>query len=182
MEKNPLEIKISERKPTINKQGRPLISENVGFSPQPKSSVILDLLTRNKDLDQINELEDIVELEEKEFICKICSKRNDSEKEHKKHLQTHRKEQLFVCDFPNCSYSCKLSCNLIKHKRVHTSEKPYICDQCPFRTNFVNSLKVHKRIHTTERPYSCEYCAYRCNSSSNLKKHRMHRHTDTKKS
>lgn len=86
------------------------------------------------------------------------------------------KNIVYPCDYPKCSYTCKLSSNLIKHKRTHTMEKPYLCDQCSFRSNFVNSLKVHKRIHTNERPYSCIYCSYRCNSSSNLKKHCKHRH------
>ncbi|XP_059047452.1 zinc finger protein 681-like isoform X2 [Achroia grisella] len=108
-------------------------------------------------------------------IDEICPYSN--EKEHKKIIKTYCDKQ-FACDYPECSYICKLSSNLIKHKRIHTSEKPYLCDQCSFRSNFVNSLKVHKRIHTSERPYSCTYCNYKCNSSSNLKKHCRHRHWD----
>ncbi|XP_026764167.2 zinc finger protein 271-like isoform X2 [Galleria mellonella] len=99
---------------------------------------------------------------------------HSNKKELMKHVIKHDKE--FSCDYPGCSYICKLSSNLIKHKRIHTSEKPYLCDQCSFRSNFVNSLKVHKRIHTSERPYACNYCDYRCNSSSNLKKHYRHKH------
>lgn len=102
--------------------------------------------------------------------------RSDSLKEHRKHVSTH---QQFSCNYPNCSYSCKLSSNLIKHKRVHTNEKPYLCDRCSFRSNFVNSLKAHRRIHTAEKPYQCEHCSYRCNSSSNLKKHCNLRHSKT---
>lgn len=86
--------------------------------------------------------------------------------------------KIYPCDFPNCKYACKLSSNLVKHKRTHTSEKPYLCHQCSFRSNFINSLKVHQRIHTAEKPYGCKFCSYRCNSSSNLKKHCKHRHSN----
>lgn len=82
----------------------------------------------------------------------------------------------YFCDYPECHYTTKLSSNLIKHKRKHTSEKPFLCDQCTFRTNFINSLTVHRRIHTAERPFACKYCSYKCNSSSNLKKHCHYRH------
>ncbi|XP_063372455.1 zinc finger protein 62 homolog [Cydia amplana] len=110
-----------------------------------------------------------------EITCYVCSHRSSGPQAHRKHLSIHR-DQPYTCNFPNCKYTCKLSCNLIKHKRIHTSEKPFLCDQCTFRSNFANSLKVHRRIHTSERPYGCQLCSYRCNSSSNLKKHCRHRH------
>ncbi|XP_061714294.1 putative zinc finger protein 56 [Cydia pomonella] len=109
------------------------------------------------------------------ITCYVCSHRSSSLQAHRKHLSIH-KNQLYACNFPDCKYTCKLSCNLIKHRRIHTSEKPFLCDQCTFRSNFANSLKVHRRIHTSERPYGCQLCSYRCNSSSNLKKHCLHRH------
>ncbi|KAI8429717.1 hypothetical protein MSG28_000280 [Choristoneura fumiferana] len=112
-----------------------------------------------------------------EIACYICPHRSNSQKAHREHLIIHR-NQPYKCNFPNCNYICKLSSNLIKHKRIHTLEKPFLCDQCTFRTNFGNSLKVHKRIHTSERPYGCQYCSYQCNSSSNLKKHCLHRHRE----
>ncbi|KAI5642511.1 hypothetical protein NE865_05538 [Phthorimaea operculella] len=118
-----------------------------------------------------------------EVVYETRPKRSKNEKPRKKSKKrlSNPQEKSYVCDYPNCSYAAKLSCNLVKHKRIHTSEKPYICDQCPFRTNFINSLKVHKRIHTAEKPFNCEICGYRCNTSSNLKKHRMHRHPEVAK-
>ncbi|XP_013167149.1 PREDICTED: zinc finger protein 271-like [Papilio xuthus] len=165
-----------------NKRGRPVKSKNIQFGPQP-TSIISQLLRKNvKKLVKHNNITNeqvptIVEGDKKDedtnFLCVVCSLRMSNKKEYKKHLKIHKN---YSCKFPECNYTTKLSSNLIKHKRKHTSEKPYLCDQCTFRTNFINSLKVHKRIHTEERPYACKHCSYKCNSSSNLKKHCQYRH------
>lgn len=189
-----------------NKSGRPVKSKNVQFGPQPPS-IISQLLRKNVTnivkhnnvtVEATNNIEDDKKVEETDYLCVICSLRYvlilnyyklnvvlitnnlfcrmSDKKEYKKHLKGHKN---YSCKYPECNYTTRLSSNLIKHKRKHTSEKPFLCDQCTFRTNFINSLKVHKRIHTEERPYACEHCSYKCNSSSNLKKHCHFRHLKT---
>ncbi|KAJ8734685.1 hypothetical protein PYW08_013935 [Mythimna loreyi] len=201
VEKNPLQIcptpSLRSYGEELNKGGRPANDSVIKFGPQPRSMVaqmLSEMKTKTKtdgfmDGELIiiedepsghNDLsQDVAEtIKSDEFVCATCSHQSCSEAELKKHSSSH---QLLSCDFPNCSYSCKLSSNLIKHRRVHTNEKPYLCDRCSFRTNFVNSLKTHRRIHTAERPYHCSHCNYRCNSSSNLKKHCHLRHPDGNK-
>uniref|UniRef100_A0A2A4K1V1 C2H2-type domain-containing protein n=1 Tax=Heliothis virescens TaxID=7102 RepID=A0A2A4K1V1_HELVI len=187
-EMNPLLLSSTVKKcERLNNVGRPVTANIKLFGPQPRSMIaqmLSDIKSRkNNDSASFHEASsqdamshDLVEADKLEQlnpeVIRDCS-------EAHKALQSP--QQHFFCDYANCSYSCKLSSNLIKHKRVHTNEKPYLCDRCSFRTNFVNSLKAHKRIHTAEKPYKCSHCSYKCNSSSNLKKHCHLRHPEGNK-
>ena len=55
--------------------------------------------------------------------------------------------------------------------RLHSGQKPYVCDICPSRfTQFVH-LKLHKRLHTNERPFTCQTCNKKYISASGLRTH-----------
>lgn len=97
-------------------------------------------------------------------------------KDEKEKMKDPNNLKIYSCGFDDCTYTSKLLSNITKHKRIHTGEKPYLCDRCSFRSNFANSLKTHRRLHTEERPYQCPTCEYKCNSISNLKKHSQTRH------
>ena len=52
---------------------------------------------------------------------------------------------------------CSLSW-LLLHERLHTGEKPYICDIFGIRVAQKSNLKQHMKIHIGDKPYSCEIC------------------------
>ncbi|XP_042894366.1 uncharacterized protein LOC122268148 [Penaeus japonicus] len=55
-------------------------------------------------------------------------------------------QKTFRC--PVCRMMFKNNCALIMHQRQHAGERPRYCSSCPFRTEFLASMKTHvKRKH-----------------------------------
>lgn len=78
-----------------------------------------------------------------------------------------------IKSFSQCNICDKVlsRCNLAKHKRVHSGEKPYKCNICDAAFSQSNDLKGHQRIHSGERPYKCNICGAAFTLSSTMKQH-----------
>lgn len=82
-----------------------------------------------------------------------------------------QRTQSFDCKI--CGEACNSYKQMIQHRKVHTSEKPYSCF-CGASFKRPSDLNIHQRIHTGERPFKCKYCDKGFKSASNLRGHERH--------
>ncbi|KAG0431699.1 hypothetical protein HPB47_021526 [Ixodes persulcatus] len=83
----------------------------------------------------------------------------------------HRsKKGKFECSY--CLYSSNVKCNVVRHERVHTGEKPFQCRQCNRAFTQSSALLSHRRTHTGERPYPCGRCGRVFSQKSSMQRHR----------
>lgn len=92
----------------------------------------------------------------KKHICNVCVKSCTSSTHLVKHKRIHTNERPYICGV--CEASFIQSGHLVEHTRIHTGEKPFMCQVC--QKGFVKSgdLTLHQWIHSDSKPYICELC------------------------
>uniref|UniRef100_A0ABD2W3T6 C2H2-type domain-containing protein n=1 Tax=Trichogramma kaykai TaxID=54128 RepID=A0ABD2W3T6_9HYME len=76
-----------------------------------------------------------------------------------------------------CSKTFSKPFQLERHYRVHTGERPFVCDLCDKSFTQKSTLDLHRKSHLGEKPYSCPHCSRHFTQSCNLRTHvgRIHR-------
>ncbi|XP_013416137.1 zinc finger protein 26 isoform X1 [Lingula anatina] len=99
----------------------------------------------------------------KTFLCTQCDHSSYAKGEleahqFKKHGILPSKGKIYSCEL--CDYTCTMKCTLSRHMRIHTGERPEVCDICGKKFP-IGSLRAHMKVHNTTYDFQCMYCDYK---------------------
>ncbi|XP_077111285.1 uncharacterized protein LOC143767141 [Ranitomeya variabilis] len=112
-----------------------------------------------------------------EFFCEDCGKCFPQRSILVKHKKVHTVERPFSCS--ECGKCFTRKPHLFQHLKIHTGEKPYSCSECGKCFSQKSDLVKHLRIHTGEKPYSCSECG-KCFSQTSAVIGHLKTHTGEK--
>ena len=89
------------------------------------------------------------------FTCHICQKYFKTKKDMKNHLVAHSTKK-YSCEFCNKRFSLKY--NYLRHRRIHTGDRPYKCGLCENAFSDSSAWAKHVKMHSVVKGYNCNNC------------------------
>lgn len=87
-----------------------------------------------------------------------------------KHKGMHTEEKPHSCSICGMTFS---TWNLTKQQKRHTGERGHVCDVCGKGFSESTHLRAHQRTHTGEKPYQCSDCGRGFSQSGSLRRHQL---------
>ncbi|XP_017285158.2 uncharacterized protein LOC108243916 isoform X2 [Kryptolebias marmoratus] len=103
------------------------------------------------------------------YSCTECGEKFSHNLYLLRHKIIHTREKPFSCSVCKAAFTRKHS--LVQHARSHTGEKPFSCSLCGQTFCRKNSLTSHLRRHS-KSPYCCSFCNKTFQCKINLLKHK----------
>ena len=92
-------------------------------------------------------------------------------------FKSHRRRSWSVYNLmvqhccPYCHYTTAVATSLKVHIRVHTGERPYICDHCGAGFKGDGALNNHLATHLSAMPFPCGICGHGFAQKGNCQRH-----------
>ena len=122
---------------------------------------------------------------EKPYSCEECGQSYTQSAHLSTHMRTkHSTDETKVHQCPHCPYSTKYSAvALQRHIRIHSGEKPYLCEECGQSFTQSAHLSTHMRTkHSTDetKVHQCPHCPYSTKHCAAILQRHIRTHTGEK--
>ncbi|XP_062237187.1 zinc finger protein 408-like isoform X2 [Platichthys flesus] len=114
---------------------------------------------------------------EKPYSCEHCGKAFGRRPSLRIHRLLHCSRKLYTQP-PKvpCTLCPKLlasGSSLRNHMKLHSGERPHVCQTCGRSFSQKGNLECHLRIHSGEKPYPCSQCNQSFSQKPELRRHTM---------